>query len=92
MSDNWAESGVVSRYRAVVVATLRVRQLRRGAKPRLDLDDRKHKDTFIAIEEVRRGLITCTPPSLPSVVTEAIADLKGFEEPVLVGSTGGFRY
>ena len=49
--------GVMSRFRAVVIAALRVKQLRRGSKPRIELDDKKHKDTSIAMEEVRRGLI-----------------------------------
>ena len=49
--------GTVSRFRAVVVAVLRVKQLRRGSKPRIEPDDKKHKDTSIAMEEVRRGLI-----------------------------------
>jgi len=52
--------GEMSRFRAVVVAALRAKQLRRGSKPRIEMDDKKHKDTSIAMEEVRRGLITFT--------------------------------
>ena len=46
----------ISRFRAVVLAALRVKQLRRGSKPRIDPE--KHKNTSIAVEEVRRGLIS----------------------------------
>jgi len=59
--------GTVSRFRAVVVAALRVKQLRRGSKPRIELDEKKHKDTRIAMEEVRRGLISFTESTLPHV-------------------------
>jgi hypothetical protein len=76
-----------------VVAALRVKQLRRGSKPRIELDDKKHKDTSIAMEEVRRGLISFTQFALPHVHgANGMGDLKaGVEEflPV-VGSTGGF--
>jgi DNA-directed RNA polymerase omega subunit len=52
--------GEISRFRAIVVAALRAKQLRRGSKPRIEPDDQKHKDTSIAMEEVRRGLISFT--------------------------------
>lgn len=52
--------GEISRFRAIMIAALRAKQLRGGSKPRLELDDEKHKDTTIAIEEVRRGLIHFT--------------------------------
>ena len=85
--------GTISRFRAVVVAGLRVKQLRRGSKPRIELDDKKHKDTCIAMEEVRRGLINFTESALPHVhELNGLGDLKvGLEESLpLVGSTGGF--
>ena len=63
----------ISRFRAVVLAALRVKQLRRGSKPRIDPE--KHKNTSIAVEEVRRGLIsfashpvTLTHPYDPSAM------------------------
>ena len=68
--------GEISRFRAVVVAALRAKQLRRGSKPRIELDDKKHKDTSIAMEEVRRGLITFTQFVVPHVHdSSAIRDL-----------------
>ena len=59
--------GEISRFRAVVVAALRAKQLRRGSKPRIELDDKKHKDTTIAMQEVRRGLVTFTQFAAPHV-------------------------
>lgn len=59
--------GEISRFRAIMVAVLRAKQLRRGAKPRIELDGKKHKDTSIAMEEVRRGLITFTEFVVPRV-------------------------
>lgn len=74
----------ISRFRAVVVAALRTKQLRRGSKPRIEPDDKKHKDTSIAMEEVRRGLITFTAVAAPHVPDpDAIADLKpSVEQPL----------
>jgi DNA-directed RNA polymerase omega subunit len=69
--------GEISRFRAVVVAALRAKQLRRGSKPRIELDDKKHKDTTIAMEEVSRGLITFTEFVMPHVPDpSAMRDLK----------------
>ena len=67
--------GTVSRFRAVVVAAFRVKQLRRGSKPRIEPDDKKHKDTSIAMEEVRRGLIGFTESTGPHV-----QDVNGMED------------
>jgi len=62
MSESRVNDGAaeISRFRAVVVAALRAKQLQRGAKPRIELDNKKHKNTSIAMEEVRRGLVTFT--------------------------------
>ena len=95
MSESRSESGpgAISRFRAVVVAALRVKQLRRGSKPRIELDDKKHKDTIIAMEEVRRGLISFTQFALPHVHdANGLRDLDaGVEESLpVVGSTGSF--
>jgi DNA-directed RNA polymerase omega subunit len=62
---HFAGPGDISRFRAVVVAALRAKQLRRGSKPRIEVDDKKHKDTSIAMEEVRRGLVTFTQIAVP---------------------------
>ena len=95
MSESRLDSGpeTISRFRAVVVAALRVKQLRRGAKPRIELDDKKHKDTCIAMEEVRRGLVIFTESTLPQVQEpNGMGDLHaGVADPItVVGSTRGF--
>ena len=48
-----------SRFLFVDVAALRAKQLRRGARPRIDGDEYPlpHKAERVAMEEVRRGLV-----------------------------------
>jgi DNA-directed RNA polymerase subunit K/omega len=53
---------IESRFLYVDVAAMRAKQLRRGAKPRLDEDGEAlravpHKAERVAMEEVRRGLV-----------------------------------
>jgi DNA-directed RNA polymerase omega subunit len=60
-SDFLTESpgvGIDSRYRLVIVAALRSKQLLRGATPRIVADPLKRKNTSIALEEVKQGLVT----------------------------------
>lgn len=57
-AENNGESPVLdSKYRLIIVAAQRSKQLQRGARPRVDLDPLKHKPTRIALEEVERGKI-----------------------------------
>ncbi|MFN2453936.1 MAG: DNA-directed RNA polymerase subunit omega [Pyrinomonadaceae bacterium] len=49
-----------SKYRMIIVAARRSKQLQRGALPRVDMDILKHKPTRIALEEVERGKIRFT--------------------------------
>jgi DNA-directed RNA polymerase omega subunit len=46
-----------SKYRMIIVAAKRSKQLQRGAKPRVEMDAQKHKPTRIALEEVTRGRV-----------------------------------
>lgn len=46
-----------SKYRMIIVAAQRSKQLQRGAHPRIEPDAQKHKHTRVALEEVRLGLI-----------------------------------
>jgi DNA-directed RNA polymerase subunit omega len=46
-----------SKYRLIILAAKRSKQLQRGARPRIDIDPTKHKPTRIALEEVIRGKI-----------------------------------
>ena len=52
--------GVDSRYRLIIVAALRSKQLLRGSLSRLEADPQRRKNTSIAIEEVKRGLVRFT--------------------------------
>lgn len=49
-----------SKYRLIIVAAKRSKQLQRGARPRVDMDTVKHKPTRIALEEVQRGKVNFT--------------------------------
>ena len=49
-----------SKYRLIIVAAKRSKQLQRGARPRIDIDPVKHKPTRVALEEVVRGRVNFT--------------------------------
>ncbi len=49
-----------SKYRMIIVAAKRSKQIQRGARPRVDIDPQKHKPTRIALEEVARGKVNFT--------------------------------
>ena len=55
--------GIDSHFRLIVVAALRSKQLLRGASARIEPDPLKRRNTSIALEEVKRGLVpfTVTP-------------------------------
>ena len=48
---------VDSKYRLIILAAKRSKQLQRGASPRIEMDPQKHKPTRIALEEVMRGRV-----------------------------------
>jgi len=66
---------IQSRFLFVDVAALRAKQLRRGARPRLDSADAlmAHKAERLAMEEVRRGLVYYDVPEYRLVVREGEA-------------------
>ncbi|MDT4968685.1 MAG: DNA-directed polymerase subunit omega [Acidobacteriota bacterium] len=47
-----------SKYRLIIIAAKRSKQLQRGAHPRIEIDPQKHKSTRIALEEVQQGKIS----------------------------------
>ena len=59
--ENEVEGGtgqeVDSKYRLIILAAKRSKQLQRGAQPRIEIDPQKHKPTRIALEEVMRGRV-----------------------------------
>lgn len=68
---------ISSRFLFVDVAALRAKQLRRGARVRIDDDESvlPHKAERVAMEEVRRGLVQYDVPD-PTVVAQAQAQMK----------------
>jgi DNA-directed RNA polymerase omega subunit len=55
--DNNSETNEIpeidSKYRLILIAAQRSKQLQKGATPRIDVDPRKIKSTRIALEEVK---------------------------------------
>lgn len=70
---------VSNRFLFVDIAALRAKQLRRGARPRLDhtpheTHPQPHKAERVAMEEVRRRLVQFDlPPAKPAVPTDTKA-------------------
>ncbi len=58
--DEVEQVAMDSKYRMIIVAARRSKQLQRGATPRVEMDMQKHKPTRIAIEEVERGKVRFT--------------------------------
>ena len=46
-----------SKYRLIILAAKRSKQLQKGARPRIEIDPTKHKPTRIALEEVIQGRV-----------------------------------
>jgi DNA-directed RNA polymerase omega subunit len=57
-NEQWP--GIDSAFRLIVIASLRSKQLVRGAVPRIDLHSQKRKNISIALQEVREGLVSFT--------------------------------
>lgn len=55
VSEEWP--GIVSRFQLAILAGLRSKQLLRGAQPRILADPLKRRNTSIALEELKQGLI-----------------------------------
>ena len=87
MNESPRESGPRerSRFREVVLAGLRAKQLLRGSKPRIELHPDNHKNTTIAVEEVRQGLISFTQLAL-SQAHESTTAKDG--EPIRITAPG----
>jgi DNA-directed RNA polymerase omega subunit len=53
--ESWP--GIVSRFQLVLLAGRRSKQLFNGAHPRIPADPLRQRNTSIALEELRRGLV-----------------------------------
>ena len=60
IDDHAQWPGTDSHFRLIVVAALRSKQLLRGASARIEPDPLKRRNTSIALEEVKRGLVMFT--------------------------------
>lgn len=56
-ADETPAPEIDSKYRLIILAAKRSKQLQRGARPRIDIDALKHKNTRIALEEVMQGRV-----------------------------------
>ena len=63
IAEETAAPEIDSKYRLIILAAKRSKQLQRGARPRIDIDALKHKNTRIALEEVMRGRVNFTKTS-----------------------------
>ncbi len=52
--------GIDSSFRLIIVAALRTKQLLHGSAPKIQADPLKRRNTSIALEEVKRGLVPFT--------------------------------
>jgi DNA-directed RNA polymerase omega subunit len=59
--------GIDSPFCLIIVAGLRSKQLLRGSKPRIEADNGRRRNTSIALEEVKRGLVNFTKIEKPEV-------------------------
>jgi DNA-directed RNA polymerase omega subunit len=57
VDENGTTPVVDSIYRLIIVASLRSKQLQRGSEPRIVADPKRRKNTSIALEEIRQGLV-----------------------------------
>ena len=57
VTDQTQSPEIDSKYRLIILAAKRSKQLQRGAHPRIEIDPTKHKPTRIALEEVIQGTV-----------------------------------
>jgi DNA-directed RNA polymerase omega subunit len=63
---------VDSIYRLIILAGLRSKQLVRGSQPRIEADPSRRKNTSIALEEIRQGLVYFTIIKKPAIPEGAV--------------------
>lgn len=68
-------SGINSTFQLTIIAALRAKQLRNGSPARIKIDQRWRKDTSIALEEVKQGLVHFTSTNIPPRKSEAAKDV-----------------
>jgi len=73
VENNGERTEVDSIYRLIILAGLRSKQLLRGSPPRIDADPLRRKNTSIALEEIRQGLVYFTIGEKGAVVPDVVA-------------------
>lgn len=68
--DGQQWSGMDSDFRLVIMAALRTKQLLHGAATRIETNPLRRKNTSIALEEVKRGLVQFNTKSKEEAATE----------------------
>ena len=68
-SPEWP--GIVSRFQLVILAVHRNKQLVQGAQPRIVVDRLKRRNTSIALEELKKGLILFNPIAVAEIESVA---------------------
>ena len=63
--------GIESRFQLVILAARRSKQLLQGAQPRIVADRLKRRNTSVALEELKRGLIMFKPIAVEAVESVA---------------------
>ena len=53
-TDEKVQPDIDSKYRLIIVAAKRSKQIQRGARPRVEMDTQKHKPTRVALEELNQ--------------------------------------
>ncbi len=56
-SEEQQQPEIDSKYRMIIVAAQRSKQIQRGARPRVEMDTQRHKPTRVALEEVQQGKV-----------------------------------
>ena len=84
-TDNGADvwPGIVSRFQLVLLAGRRSKQLFNGAHPRIPADPLKKRNTSIALEELRQGLVVFTAQNRNGSQMSPIA-IDTVENPTLI--------
>ena len=65
--------GIDAQFRLIIVAAKRSKQLVRGATARIEPDPLRRRNTSIALEEVKRGLVPFTIFD-PNLVTDQVVE------------------
>lgn len=78
-SEGWP--GIVSRFQLVLLASRRSKELFNGAQPRIPVDPLRRRNTSIALEELRRGLVPIKDRNgdEPAVNTTVAAHVPHFD-------------